>query len=110
MQATRRSLRKSFIFLTLWTLLVLCQAGDILDLINQYRAITGAERLITLPPPLEAQSQMQLLEQLTERRNEVASSAVETGVELLLLGGLCWVFFQVRKQATSDAVDRLTAS
>lgn len=91
-------MRKSVIFLILWGLLCLSRFSHLAHCYNQYMAARGLEFVITARP-VATDEDRQTLDRVVHCKEEWFDLAVQTGAELLLLGGVCVVFFQTHKRS-----------
>jgi len=91
-------MRKSVIFLILWSLLCLGRVGDALYSYGQFRVARGLELIYTTTPiPKEEDSETRL--RIAQSKSEWTDRAVTAGVEVVLLIGICWVYFRKDKEA-----------
>ena len=81
----------------LWSLLCLGRAGDALSSYGQFRIARGLESIYTTSTiPKEEDSETRL--RIAQSKSEWAERAVTAGVEVVLLVGICWVYFKTDKK------------
>jgi len=85
-------MRKSFVFLILWILLLIFRSESLFNALAQFRVAKGLQTVYMTPPPATDQGRANL-ESVIEQKRIFFNSSVDAGVELILLGALCAVYF-----------------
>ncbi len=99
-------MRTHILFLILWILLLLSRVGEMLYSLGQYRVTSSLESIMRAPPRPRGDDDEQL-RALLKQKQEHLESGIEAGVEILLLGGVCFCFFKAwgnRKESASPYV------
>jgi hypothetical protein len=98
-------MRQSFVFMVVWIFVVIYQSAFLFHSLSQYRIAKGLEALYATRPPVTEEDKAQL-ESIVERKGHLFDTSVDGGVELVLIGALCFLHFikwPVRERSKTEA-------
>lgn len=95
-------MRRSVIFTILWSLLLLGRVGDALYSYGQLKVARGLESLYTKSSFL-TEKEEETLEQIVQGKEALTERTVIAGLEIVLLGGIFWVFFKGVRRAEKES-------
>jgi hypothetical protein len=99
-------MRTHVLFLILWILLLLSSGVEVLSELSQYRLTAGMESIMRGPPNPRGDDNAEL-DALLKQKQQHLLSVADAGVEILLLGGVCFCFFRawgIRRESASPYV------
>jgi hypothetical protein len=94
-------MRIHILFLIVWGLLCLTRVGDLLSSLGEYRLTIHAELAYRQSPQISTKDE-QALNVLAARKEAYFQRVTTATFEMLMLGGICIIFFRARRlQKTS---------
>ena len=99
-------MRTHVLFLLLWSLLVIARVAESVSEFVEFRLAARKVEIFRGPPHPYSEDSQTMLARLEHKQNHLVAGR-DAGVEVILLGGVCFCFFRVwriRKESASPYI------